>query len=444
MPGTLFSVAIATLAVAALSSAEHASNGPLVVELQREIARQTSEQSDAKATQKSFYVGTVSVGTGQAQQFKMIFDTAAGNSILPSGDCREKTCVEHKAYFRQYSNSAVDIDSDGVTVNPADDTRAGANIVWDNADVGEGELTGPLVQDFVCFDSSKQGRSMCTKVGLVTASEMSAVPFRQMPSDGIIGLGLTGTSIGPHFNFLKQVADSHADLKRRFGIFLASDGSGAEIALGGIDRRHLAEKLTWVPVMNPEQGYWQVNILEVRVGDQTLYNCREGECKGIIDMGTSRLGVPAPLAPSLEAALAVREAAPRNGLLVSGRNCRSPDLHIDLGGTTLTLQADEYAGPACAPMLAPTKSDWPTSEPGTFVLGEPFLKRYYTAFDWEHMRIGFGRSKGVLDNNPVFVDDDDDFTAVTAETAAPETRTIILLQVKFQRAKFVDDDDDDI
>merc|ERR1719263_1136597 len=131
-----------------------------------------------------------------------------------------------------------------------------------------------------------------------------------------------------------------------------------------------------------------------------------------------------------------------NWLLASGRHCRSPDLHLDLGGTTLTLKAEDYAGPSCAPMLAPTKDEWPT-KPGTFVLGEPFLKRYYTAFDWEHMRIGFGKATGTLDNVHTLVDDEeDDLTAVTAGTASPETRTIVLLQVKFQRTKFVDDDDD--
>merc|ERR1719487_2228226 len=125
--------------------------------------------------------------------------------------------------------------------------------------------------------------SLCTKMGFVTASEMSAVPFRGMPNDGIIGLGLPGISIGSQFNFLTQFAVGHTGLARHFGIYLAADGSGAEIALGGLDRRRLAEKLTWVPVTNPEQGYWQVSILEVRVGDKTLYDCRGGECKGIVD-----------------------------------------------------------------------------------------------------------------------------------------------------------------
>eukprot|EP00747_Dinoflagellata_sp_TGD_P027457 gnl/TRDRNA2_/TRDRNA2_132627_c2_seq1.p1 gnl/TRDRNA2_/TRDRNA2_132627_c2~~gnl/TRDRNA2_/TRDRNA2_132627_c2_seq1.p1 ORF type:complete len:454 (+),score=92.80 gnl/TRDRNA2_/TRDRNA2_132627_c2_seq1:45-1364(+) len=437
-------MAVAILAFAALSSAEHASNGePLVVELHKESARQTPEQRDAKVAQKSFYVGTVSVGVFHTQELKVIFDTAAGNSILPAADCNDTSCKEHKTYSRKSSPSAIDIDSQGHPMNPSDDVRDGANIVWDNADVGEGEAMGPLVQDIVCFKGSTQ-KSMCTHMGLVTAKEMSEVPFRQMPNDGIIGLGLTGTSIGPSFNFLKQLANTNAGFKRRFGIFLAADGSGAEIAFGGIDRKHLAEKLTWVPVTNPEQGYWQVSILEVRFGDQKLYDCRSGDCKGIVDMGTSRLGVPAPLAPTLEAALGVREAAPRNGLLVSGRKCRSPDLHLDLGGATLTLQAEDYAGPACAPMLAPTKDQWPTKT-GTFILGEPFLKRYYTAFDWEKMRIGFGKATGTLDSAHALVDDeDDDLTAATAEPASPETRTIILLQVKFQRTKFVEDDDDDI
>jgi hypothetical protein len=333
-------------------------------------------------------------------------------------------------------------------LDPNADVRDGANIVWDSMDVGEGELTGPLVKDDVCLQDGKNHGSRCWKMGLVTASEMSAIPFREMPNDGVIGLGLGGLSIGSQFNFLTQFAAWNKDIRHRFGIYLAADGSGAEIAFGGLDRRRLAEKLTWVPVTSPEQGYWQVSIFEIRVGDETLYDCRSGECKGIIDMGTSRLGVPEPLAPTLEKALSARDAAPRNGLLVAGRNCRSPDLHLDLGGLTLTLKSEDYAGPACEPLLAPTKLQYPT-QTGTFVLGEPILKRYYTAYDWQQMRMGFGEAKGTLDNGHLLGDEDD----VLANFASPQsgdlraaeaTRTIILLQVKFQRAKFVDADEEDI
>jgi len=378
----------------------------------------------------------------------VIFDVASGNTILPSGYCKDQTCLEHHLYYRERSVSAMDIDTEGGPMSPTDDVRDGANIVWDSMDAGEGEVTGPLVKDTVCLGKSGKDSSHCTKMGFITASEMSAVPFRDLPNDGIIGLGLAGLSIGSHFNFLQQLADGHAGLRSRFGIFLAADGSGAEIAFGGIDRRRLAEKLTWVPVTSPEQGYWQVNILEIRVGDQTLYDCRGGECKGIVDMGTSRLGVPDSLAPDLEVALAVPKAAPGAGLLVAGRNCRNPDLHLDLGGLILTLQAEDYAGPTCAPKLTPTKPQYPTNA-GTFVLGEPLLKRYYTAFDWQMQSMGFGKAKGSLDNGHLLSDDDDVLATFKGPMsddlqASQATRTIILLQVKFQRAKFVEDDDEDI
>merc|ERR1719213_414598 len=41
-------------------------------------------------------------------------------------------------------------------------------------------------------------------------------------------------------------------------------------------------------------GYWQVAIKAIKVNGHTLPVCQDGTCRGIVDTGTSHLGVPGP------------------------------------------------------------------------------------------------------------------------------------------------------
>lgn len=41
-------------------------------------------------------------------------------------------------------------------------------------------------------------------------------------------------------------------------------------------------------------GYWQVGIRSIRIAGEVLEACEDGTCRGVLDTGTSHLGVPAP------------------------------------------------------------------------------------------------------------------------------------------------------
>ena len=41
-------------------------------------------------------------------------------------------------------------------------------------------------------------------------------------------------------------------------------------------------------------GYWQIRILAVRINGVELDVCKDGTCRGVVDTGTSHLGIPAP------------------------------------------------------------------------------------------------------------------------------------------------------
>jgi len=374
--------------------------GVRLIRLQKRRMRGAENSSaapgqDGHSTDRSFYVGRLLVGQPQ-RRLLVAFDTGFGQIVLPSPKCLSATCLEHRCYPPEASSSAVDINANGAAVQ--DDIRLAeyranrdtVSIGFSSHDLGDGRVTGELVRERVCLES-QTGADTCALVGLVAATLMTDVPFKAMPYDGRVGLGLAGLSINPLFNFLGRLVADSPGLAPRFGLFLGR--RSGELALGGYNPARLAAPLEWTPVDRPEEGYWQVRVRAVRAGNRSLGYCGEGGvvCRAIIDTGASHLGVPAALVPALRGALtAVPGGGEPGGLL-----CLGPDLHLELDGTTLSLGAEDYAGaaPGCEPLLTPLQLPQ-ESFAGAFVLGEAILRRHYLAFDLDPPRVGFAPALG--------------------------------------------------
>lgn len=374
--------------------------GVRLIRLQKRRIRGTRNSSaapdqDDQSPDRTFYVGRLLVGQPE-RRLLVAFDTGFGQVVLPSPECVSATCLEHRCYPPEASGSAVDINANGAPVQDGirlaghHVTRDTISIGFSSHDLGDGKVTGELVKERVCLESQR-GPDTCAQVGLVAATLMTDVPFKAMPYDGRVGLGLAGLSINPLFNFLGRLLADSPGLTPRFGLFLGR--RSGELALGGYNPARIAAPLEWTPVERPEEGYWQVRVRSVRAGNRSLGYCGEGgvACRAIIDTGASHLGVPAAFMPALQEALS---AAPGGGG-PGGLLCPGPDLHFELDGTTLTLGAEDYAGPApgCEPLL--TSLQLPQeSFAGAFVLGEAVLRRHYLAFNLDPPRVGFAPALG--------------------------------------------------
>lgn len=365
---------------------------------------------------KSAYYGTVLAGT-PAVPFKVVFDTGSGHLILPSTYCSSETCRAHRRYRRSQSSSARDIDHDGTTV------QAGQPRDQITVSFGTGEVTGVFVEDIVCFDMDSFAESEnvdvpdgCVKMAMIVATEMSSEPFKAFEFDGVLGLGLQGLSQSSAFNFIDVVSgaieQAGSSAAHTFGVFLAEDGqAGSEITLGGWSQEHLDEQLRWNPVSDPDLGHWTVQIRHMHVDGEPVSFCASGGCKAVVDTGTSLLAVPTAAFAELYEML--RHTPPLAG------QCRGsgPQLHIVLASVTVSLGPEDYSrleegppqtkprfGPQeaspqllrrCRPMLMTMDLPAPLG-PKLFILGEPVLRKYYTAYDVKAKRVGFGRARHQL------------------------------------------------
>lgn len=278
-------------------------------------------------------------------------------------------------------------------------TRDGITLSFTQSDLGEGEVKAVLVRDSVCIGGKSAVAQSCVDMAVLAAYRMEERPFRYMPSDGVIGLGLSGLSASPLCNFIDRLLEGSTGVLPQFGLLL--DEHRGELHLGGHDLARMAAPLQWFPVDHPEAGFWQVAIKAVRVGNLTVDDCRRG-CHGIVDSAVSRLGVQSSKFHAMRSALT--SMSHHHGV------CQGPDLTFDLGDMSLTLRAQDYGDTNCVPLLGSLNLDEPEFV-GVYTFGETVLRRYYAAFDWELKKVGFA---------PLRADDSKSIASATAGSATPE------------------------
>lgn len=426
--------------------------GQVVIPLHRQRVPVRSDADTI--SYKSVYFGEISVGAPAKQHFSVVFDTGSGHVIVPSSMCTSETCRIHRRYDRQASRHAVDVDYDGTRVLPGAPRdqitvafgtgEVTGQFVSDRLCLGGpaaeerlGDASDALpVQEAALAQrrlaANASGADLpsednCVELRVVMATEMTHEPFHAFAFDGVLGLGLVGLALAPEFSFFGMMIAQGRVHEPSFGVFLAdSDDEVSELCFGGHSPDKVRGQLTWAPVASPELGYWQVNIRAIRVGNRTLDFCADGTCRAVVDTGTSLLAVPRAFSEELQSEL---EGPLRDPPVLSADSevdCRRAEgarLHFDIDGSTLTLGPGDYARPAmklqeeaedssegsasdtsdghadassitepqskCQPTLMAIDLPEPLG-PKLFIMGEPVLRKYYTVYDWQEKRVGFG------------------------------------------------------
>jgi len=354
---------------------------------------------------KTAYYGDIYVGLPHAQSFTVVFDTGSGHFFVPSSKCESEPCAVHRRYERNISTSAIDVDHDGAEVPPDTEERDQVAIAY-----GTGEIVGEFARETVCLgnhtgeDSLTALRSLeCTRLRVIFATELTTEPFYAFEFDGVLGLGLDSLALDPEFSFFGQMEKLNPLMAPLFGVFVSQgDEVASEISFGGPDRQRYSGDLQWAPVFKPELGYWQMKVRNITVGGEPLDLCQDGGCVAIADTGTSLVGVPKQAAQHVHWLL----ARTVEGDPFQAPDCRyheGPEIVFDLGEVQIVIGPEDYSRPAglrvinnqtneteliCRASLLPVEEGGSLS-PKTWILGEPVLRKYYTAYDWRQKRVGF-------------------------------------------------------
>jgi len=311
--------------------------------------------------QNSQYYGEIAIGT-PGQKFNVIFDTGSADLWVASSNC-DSSCGSHAEYDSSKSSTYV------------------ANGAPFNITYGSGPVGG-----YQSIDNTNVG-------GLVVKSQTFAevtnaaglgAAYKLGKFDGILGLAFPVLSVMKVPTVFENLYTQKLIPENQFAFYLGnSDKDAGELVLGGSDPAHYSGSLTWVPLKSAT--YWEITMGGLTVAG-TSYGANNN---AIVDSGTSLLTGPSADVKKIAKQLGAREYLNTGEYLVSC-SATLPDFDFVIDGKTYTLTQKDYLipdGDLC--VLGMMGLDVPRPNGPLWILGDIFMRKYYTVFDVANTRVGF-------------------------------------------------------
>ncbi|MBQ5153978.1 hypothetical protein EGM85_12060, partial [Macrococcus caseolyticus] len=313
------------------------------------------------------YFAEIGLGT-PPQIFKVILDTGSSNLWIPSSECTSIACYLHSKY-----NSA-----DSITYKTKSNDFS---ITY-----GSGSVEGYLSEDTLQL----AGIEIPNQVFGETTSE-PGLTFAFGKFDGILGLGYDSISVKhtvpPVYNAINQgLLD-----EPKFAFYLGNDGedeNGGTATFGGVDESLFEGKITYLPVRR--KAYWEVKFDSLAFGEDAA----KLDIGGVIDTGTSLITLPSDLAEIFNSQIGAEKSWTGQYTVDCAKRDVLPDLTFTFDGYEFPISAYDYIldlGGSCISTITPM--DIPEPAGPLAIIGDAFLRRYYSVYDLGNNAVGLAKAK---------------------------------------------------
>lgn len=317
------------------------------------------------------YYGPIKLGSPE-QEFNVIFDTGSSNTWVPSKKCSSFACLLHRRYDSEESSTFQ------------------ANSTEFKIRYGTGSVEG-----FISNDVMQIGGLTIKNQGFGETTKMPGFTFAFAKFDGIMGLGYDTISVGrvvpPFYNMVEQGLISEP----LFAFYLsrAADGSpeGGSLSFGAIEKEYFEGPMSWAPVIR--KGYWEVALDSFMVGAEDL------GIKGsaAIDTGTSLIAMPSAVADIINEQIGAQKGFRGIWTVDCSTIDSIPPVTFGFGGNKFPLQARDYILQTSGGCISPFMGlDLPGMK--LWIVGDAFLRKYYTVYDMGKNRVGFAVAKHTSKN----------------------------------------------
>lgn len=157
-----------------------------------------------------------------------------------------------------------------------------------------------------------------------------------------------------------------------------------ELMLGGVDSKYYTGEFSYVPLSAPT--YWEITLGDLTVNGQSYVG--PTETKAIVDSGTSILTGPSSEVAKIAEAVGAKPFI--EGEYLMACDYSAPNLVFTLNNVEYTLTPEDYLipdGDIC--LFGMMALDIPAPTGPLWILGDVFMRKYYTVFDTKNLRVGF-------------------------------------------------------
>ncbi|PWW74908.1 Asp-domain-containing protein [Tuber magnatum] len=311
------------------------------------------------------YFSEITIGT-PPQSFKVVLDTGSSNLWVPSSQCGSIACYLHSKY-----------DSTSSSTYKANGTSFEIRY-------GSGSLSGFVSQDHIGI-----GDLEIKHQTFAEATSEPGLAFAFGRFDGILGLGYDSISVNrivpPFYEMINQgLLD-----KPVFAFYLGGTGDESEAIFGGIDEDHYEGKLIKLPVRR--KAYWEVEFEAITFGKSTAQFENTG---AIVDTGTSLIALPSTLAELLNKEIGAKKGFNGQYSVECEKRDSLPDLTFTLTGHNFTITAYDYILEVQGSCISAFMGmDFPEPIGPLAILGDAFLRKYYSVYDLGDNTVGLAKAK---------------------------------------------------
>jgi saccharopepsin len=315
------------------------------------------------------YFSEITIGT-PPQSFKVVLDTGSSNLWVPSSECGSIACYLHTKYD---SSSSSTYKKNGTSFEIR---------------YGSGSLSG-----FVSEDTMTIGDLKIKDQIFAEATEEPGLAFAFGRFDGILGLGFDTISVNkippPFYNMIDQGLLDEPVFAFYLGDTANGEGDESEATFGGVNKDHYTGKMTNIPLRR--KAYWEVDLDAITFGDNTA----ELENTGVIlDTGTSLIALPSTLAELLNKEIGAKKSYNGQYTVECEKRDSLPDMSFTLSGYNFSITPYDYILEVQGSCISSFMGmDFPEPVGPLAILGDAFLRKWYSVYDLGKGTVGLAQSK---------------------------------------------------
>ncbi|ORY37293.1 acid protease [Rhizoclosmatium globosum] len=359
------------------------------------------------------YWAKMSVGT-PSKQFNVLLDTGSFDMWLFGTDCLDRDC---RSAQRRYNVSASPtgqrLNKKAPKVTYADGMQYEGDRVSDDIQIGSLKLSA--------FEFTQ-----------VTNFSQPWNPDGAANCDGIVGMGLSAKDVPAAPSFAEALMEKKVIANGVFSYFIQVKEQNGVATFGGYNSSYFQNASippSWIPYMQDDNlitGKIAIPLTTTMVGRNVVesFTTHSSQLDGtpegnagaaIIDTGTSQSFVSYELVDEIARQLSTNASLQVAKIYYSNNDTSQYTYKVDCsakheksgptvtlgfaGGLTLTITAQEYisnpqgvpGATFCQLQLRGMKNGY---APGIYLLGNTFLKRYVSIFDYDNQRVGFALARG--------------------------------------------------
>ncbi|KAI3648050.1 hypothetical protein MP228_008271 [Amoeboaphelidium protococcarum] len=312
------------------------------------------------------YFGEIAIGS-PPQKFTVVFDTGSSNLWVPSTRCSSIACFLHNRYDADASKTHVENGTDF------------------EIRYGTGSLEGVISQEQVNI----AGLNIKNQ-GFAESIKEPGVTFALGRFDGILGLGYDNIAVQrvvpPFYNMINQKLIK----KGVFGVWMnhADGGEGGEIVFGGTNTDHYDEKEVHYAAVT-RKGYWEVELEKFTIGDIEI-DLGKDHMGAAIDTGSSLIVVPTETANQINEFIGATRTWTGQYTVDCNIVPNLPPISFRFGGHEHVLTGSDYVLEAQGQCISGFMGmDLPAPAGPIWIVGDVFLRKFYTIYDLDNNRVGF-------------------------------------------------------